>query len=96
MLWCRQSKTEVFSNPFRSHIKPVYTKVKKQLQIFKQADESLKFINLVAKFGDDVKAFNDVLEFSQLTLAIYLGPHPPPTLPHSPTHPSSLALPKKR
>ena len=85
MLWCKQSKAEVFNNPFRSHIKPVYTKVKKQLQIFKQADETLNLSALVDKLSDDLKALNDMLEFSQLTLAMYLGPPPAhtPTLAHA-------------
>ena len=39
----------VFNNPYRSHINPVYQKVMKVLQTFKQADETVKFSTLIDK-----------------------------------------------
>ena len=63
MLWCKRSETEVFSNPHRSHIKPIYSKVKKQLSLF-QAIDSLKLVALIDGFDSNIKSLNEVLEFS--------------------------------
>ena len=76
----------MFSNPHRSHIKPIYSKFKKQLSLF-QAIDSLKLVALIDGFDSNIKILNEVLEFSQLTLAMYLGF--PLLRPHSHTRPHS-------